>query len=607
MNISFKALEFLPIPLPRRTDLQAHINRKIIVCSENSSTVDIDSLHGDYLSTKGGIPYHYVVNQSGNIFYCRPKYWQNNLIDDADSYVNHSILILTEGLNKTAWTDAQKESLVQLCIFLAKQDGIVFKNIISFSDVVQSSPIFSSWREFSDDLFARMQSFDPTRVIGTTTDEAIGFGTNVKMTLSSKIADNVRDFANLINVPASVIESMNPYLTDAVSVMHNLQLLAVIPGMGGAPIPTSQVDKAYTFGSGTYTAVVKFQNNNGLAEDGIVGPSTLAYIEFLISATYPGVTNPYESSHPQRTLRLGNYGGDVAWLQWWLEKFGYKLDGTMTINGLPIVVPASTANTGAQATAQRDTSSASNGSAKSLVLNSGALTTDAKVYDIVNEQPIVKVTKSADSKYVVKSSLYAGQDRPAFYDSIKFPGYKRATLQMDWNVPGKNPVDGISSYTINFLVSPSSFSESRSNVRQVNRTNGGWFVMKGGRNPINMNITGYMLDVKNFLEKHQFIWNYKRFIEDRKSSLFEYENYYSVRFICEGREYYGYIDSIQFSKSAERPFMHQYTISFVALDDRYIFSSSMALQEAKTIVPSYKYATTKTVKLANIVYNTLNT
>lgn len=605
MNISFKTLEFYPIPSPRRTDLQAHMTRKIILCSENSNTINIDNLHGKYLSEKGGIPYHYVVMRDGNIFYCRPKYWQNNFTEDSDSFINNSILILAEGLDKTAWTDAQEDSLVQLCVFLAKQDGILFENIIEFSTVIQSSPLFPSWTVFTGDLIAKMQSSDPTRVTGVNTNGVVGFGQNIKMTVPGDLVDTLRDLSILLNVPESTLESMNPYVSDGVDIMHNLQLLAVIEDSGGVS-KTSKLDGKYTFGSGTQAGVIKFQYNKSLAQDGVVGPATLAAIDSYAAEYFPSQTNPFQSLYPHRTLKLGNSGGDVAWLQYWLNTFGIKTDGTETINGLPITAPASTAGIGASSTDSSTSANTAANYAKNLVLNSGALATDAKVFDIVNEQPIVKVTKSADSKYVVQSSLYAGQDRPAFYDSIKFPGYKRATLQMDWNVPGKKPVDGISSYTINFLVSPSSFSESRSNVRQINRTNGGWFVMKGGRNPINMSISGYMLDVKNFLEKHQFIWNYKRFIEDRKSSLFEYENYYSVKFICEGREYYGYIDNIQFTKSAERPFMHQYTISFVALDDRYIFSSSMALNEAKKIVPSYQYAPIKTVKLADIVYNTIN-
>lgn len=611
MNISFESLEFYPIPSPRRNDFEAHLARKIIICSENVVGVNINTLHGTYRSVRSGIPYHYVLFQDGAISYCRPRYWQNDFTTDDDSFINNSILILMDGLLKDEWSDSQIESLAQLCMFISKQDGIMFPNIAQYPDIVCSGETFPTWTTFRNYLFDKFTQFDPTRVDGEvkSLDEA-GFGDNIKISVPGDIIKTVHDLSIYTGVPENIIESMNPYIRNSLSMAHDLQLMTTTAASGAGTYSVTlntTADTMGVYGSGTESAVLKYQNAKGLTVDGKAGTATFSALVADITVAYPTWTNPYESYHPSSTQKLGSTGNGVAWTQAALKKLGYSLIGTYLPNGTAIVTAAIVAGLSASNSSSSTVTSSAVASAENLPLVINALSLNATVYDAVYETPIVTVKGSSDQSYVVQSTLYGGEDRPSFYDSIKFPGYKRATLQMDWAVPGKKPIDGISSYTVKFLVSPSSFSEARSNVRQMNRTNGGWYISRGGRNPITMNISGYMLDIKNYLERHQFIWNYKRFIEDRKNSLFEYENYYKTKFVCEGRAYYGYIDSVQFSKSSERPFMYQYNISFVALDDRYIFQSSLALKESKKIVPSSKTTTIKSGTLSAIVYNALNT
>ncbi len=75
------------------------------------------------------------------------------------------------------------------------------------------------------------------------------------------------------------------------------------------------------FGSGTEAAVKAYQKNNGLTQDGIVGPATRTKIQSALNTPPPAPSIPYPE--PQRVLRKGATGDDVKWLQTVLTKLGY--------------------------------------------------------------------------------------------------------------------------------------------------------------------------------------------------------------------------------------------------------------------------------------------
>ena len=77
------------------------------------------------------------------------------------------------------------------------------------------------------------------------------------------------------------------------------------------------------FGIATDGCVRSFQRDNGLVQDGMVGPVTRAKLK---AASASGGTNYPE---PTRNLKKGLKGEDVKWLQWMLTRLGY----TLTIDG----------------------------------------------------------------------------------------------------------------------------------------------------------------------------------------------------------------------------------------------------------------------------------
>ena len=175
------------------------------------------------------------------------------------------------------------------------------------------------------------------------------------------------------------------------------------------------------------------------------------------------------------------------------------------------------------------------------------------------------------------TTQYGGKKAPPWLSTgLEFPGYHNAFIQIT------NTNDGTIT-TIPFLVSPSSSSETRSSSQQITKTNAGWFIMRTGKNPTNLNISGYMMDAKDILEKHEFLEKYKKYIEDTRNARLEYINPYTVKIRLEGRDYHGYIQNISFNKAAVQPYLYQYNISFVILSDKMIYDARQAAVSTNTL------------------------
>ena len=84
------------------------------------------------------------------------------------------------------------------------------------------------------------------------------------------------------------------------------------------------------FGSGTRSAVIKFQRNNGLTADGIVGNATAAAIGITLSSS--GTTTTSSSAS---VLKRGSSGSKVSEMQQKLKNWGYysgSVDGIFSAN-----------------------------------------------------------------------------------------------------------------------------------------------------------------------------------------------------------------------------------------------------------------------------------
>jgi alpha-acetolactate decarboxylase len=205
------------------------------------------------------------------------------------------------------------------------------------------------------------------------------------------------------------------------------------------------------------------------------------------------------------------------------------------------------------------------------------------------------------------TTQYGGKKQSIWQVSpMEFPGYHNAFIQFT-----NNTTNNVAT-TIPFMISPSSSSESRSTSQQMSKTNAGWFIMRTGKNPGTMNISGYMLDIKNALERHQFLENYKKYIEDIKNERLEFTNEYSTKLRVEGRDYYGYIQSISFTKSAVQPFLYQYNITLVVLNDKMIYDPRYAAQSLESVNSLLKTGTAVatvspiTKIMAPAMYNAFN-
>ena len=162
------------------------------------------------------------------------------------------------------------------------------------------------------------------------------------------------------------------------------------------------------------------------------------------------------------------------------------------------------------------------------------------------------------------------------YQQMELPGYHNALLHFTKRNSDEEPV------MINFLISPSSVQENRSPMVNNVKTLGGWVGTRAGSSMISVRFSGYMLDIYEQLERHRFLRDYKTYMESQKDSSHSYYNEYNCKLIIEGRDYYGYVSGLSFSKDAERPYIYQYNVTFSAYTDKEIYDPEWAL------VPWYK-------------------
>lgn len=208
-----------------------------------------------------------------------------------------------------------------------------------------------------------------------------------------------------------------------------------------------------------------------------------------------------------------------------------------------------------------------------------------------------QISYLTDRSKVSLSTNYGGKESPEWlYRRMEFPGYHNAFLYFERLDSSEDPV------YIQFLIGPSDFSESRSNLFNSTKTMGGWIAQRSGKNAINIQFSGYMLDIKSQMERHSFLENYKKYVEDEKVEDQTYINHYRQKFVIEGREYYGHLVSVDFAKSADKQFLYRYNMSFVAYNDKKIYDANWAVLDMSLLdagVVSSAYLPKTVAEVAN--------
>jgi len=172
-----------------------------------------------------------------------------------------------------------------------------------------------------------------------------------------------------------------------------------------------------------------------------------------------------------------------------------------------------------------------------------------------------------------------GLKEPPYWmkDGFKLPGYRNAFL----SIVSKETKEEM---VLDFKVSPSSYSEARGKLYQQMKTMAGWFIQKLGKNPIEISISGYLLDTATVTERHDFLQKYLDYIEDQKNFSGDYFNKYYTKLTIEGREYVGIVASLSLSKNAAgSPFLYSYGLSFVALKEVKVYDTENASLDARIL------------------------
>lgn len=189
-----------------------------------------------------------------------------------------------------------------------------------------------------------------------------------------------------------------------------------------------------------------------------------------------------------------------------------------------------------------------------------------------------QISYLTDRSKVELSTNRGGKDEPEWiYRRMEFPGYHNAFLQFERIDSPEEPI------YLQFLIGPSDFSESRSNLFSSSKTMGGWIAQRSGKNTISIQFSGYMLDIKSQMERHSFLENYKKYVEDEKVEDQTYVNYYRQKFVIEGREYYGHLVAVDFAKSADKQFLYKYNMSFLAYNDKKIYDANWSVLDMELI------------------------
>jgi hypothetical protein len=147
-------------------------------------------------------------------------------------------------------------------------------------------------------------------------------------------------------------------------------------------------------------------------------------------------------------------------------------------------------------------------------------------------------------------------------------GYKKCTLFFS---KAGSPV-----MHIRFLVSPGNMQVGYNEQMSLEKTASGWVIGREGMSTGSLSFSGYMLDTKNVSEKHSFLENYKKYLVSKQNAYGDYYSEMTIKVYLEGVEYEGLISGISFSKNSAQPFLYQYNLSFLFVQDDTVYAANFA-------------------------------
>lgn len=211
-------------------------------------------------------------------------------------------------------------------------------------------------------------------------------------------------------------------------------------------------------------------------------------------------------------------------------------------------------------------------------INSGVLNS-VKASTKISNAILGNVKKSTiPTSSVVDSTMYGGKPAPIWEgEEFRLPGYQNCRIVY------QNIKNATAMYTWGFFISPNSLNIVEGQDIQTQKTAAGWFIDRHGPAIGQLNFTGYFLDTFKCPERLRFFDVYNEHTE-KQNNFNEYDCNFSQYIIIEGVKYYGLIHSINCSKSGDRPFIYQYSISFLYYKSKRVYSypsSAMTVDEMR--------------------------
>jgi len=152
----------------------------------------------------------------------------------------------------------------------------------------------------------------------------------------------------------------------------------------------------------------------------------------------------------------------------------------------------------------------------------------------------------------------------------ELPNYKNCTLYF---------TDDKARYSVGFLVSPSSYSALQSFTRNSTKMLNGWSIHSTGKEPGNLNISGFFLDSYQIQERLNFIIQYRLLMQCEQNDVHEYTNQFEQEIEIEGMIYRGLVSSFSYSKDQSRPYLYNFSLTFVFVEVRESSPSDSRLPE----------------------------